>query len=63
MPLNTEDYRQAPGGIGPLAAQWHDKPHRLVYDLCAEVERLRAEVVDILSVEVVDDDREDADGR
>jgi hypothetical protein len=41
--LNTKDYRQAPGGDGPLAAQWADKPHRLVYDLCKEVERLQAE--------------------
>lgn len=29
-----EEYRNAPSGIGPLAAQWKDKPHRLVYDLC-----------------------------
>jgi hypothetical protein len=38
----TEDYRNAPSGIGPLAAEWKDKPHRLVYDLCREVERLAA---------------------
>lgn len=38
----TEDYRNAPGGDGPLAAQWKDKPHRLIYDLCGEVERLQA---------------------
>jgi hypothetical protein len=38
----TEDYRNAPSGIGPLAAQWADKPHRLVYDLAGEVERIRA---------------------
>lgn len=41
-PLNTEDYRYAPGGEGPQAATWKDKPHRLIYDLCTEVERLRA---------------------
>jgi hypothetical protein len=35
------DYRNAPGGTGPLAATWADKPHRLVYDLCSEIERLR----------------------
>lgn len=28
-----EDYRNAPSGIGPLAATWKDKPHRLLYDL------------------------------
>jgi hypothetical protein len=38
----TEDYRNAPSEIGPLAAEWADKPHRLVYDLCQEVERLVA---------------------
>lgn len=45
--LNTADYRLAPGGEGPLAATWRDKPHRLIYDLCAEIERLRLEL-DIL---------------
>ena len=43
----TEDYRNAPGGDGPMAGQWADKPHRLIYDLCGEVERLKA-VVDKL---------------
>lgn len=28
-------YWQAPSGQGPLARQWDDKPHRLVYDLIA----------------------------
>lgn len=40
--LTTEDYRNAVNGTGPEAGQWADKPHRLVYDLCDEVERLRA---------------------
>lgn len=39
--MNTQDYRIAPGGEGPQAATWKDKPHRLVYDLCGEVERLQ----------------------
>lgn len=39
--LSVEDYRNAPGGIGPQAAQWADKPHRLIYDLCREINRLR----------------------
>jgi len=33
-----DDFRNAPGGIGPLAAEWRDKPHRLVYDLCQRLE-------------------------
>jgi hypothetical protein len=36
------DYRNAPSGIGPLADQWRDKPHRLVYDLCHLLEQARA---------------------
>ncbi len=39
--VNTQDYRVAPGGDGPHAATWNDKPHRLIYDLCSEIERLR----------------------
>jgi hypothetical protein len=38
--MNTNDYRNAPSNIGPQAATWKDKPHRLVYDLCSEIERL-----------------------
>jgi len=44
---DLSDYRRAPSGDGPLAAQWADKPHRLVYDLCGEVERLRARVAEL----------------
>ena len=32
--------RQAVNGDGPFAAEWKDKPHRLVYDLCLAVEYL-----------------------
>ena len=39
--VETEDYRNAPSGVGPHASTWEDKPHRLVYDLCNEVQRLR----------------------
>lgn len=39
--FTLDDYRNAPGGVGPLAAQWKDKPHRLVYDLCAVLEQAR----------------------
>lgn len=37
-----KDYKDAPSGVGPLAFQWTDKPHRLVYDLIAKVEALEA---------------------
>jgi hypothetical protein len=37
-----EDYRRAPSGEGPLAAEWKDKPHRLIYDLCKRVEALES---------------------
>jgi len=40
--MNTQDYRIAPGGDGPQASEWENKPHRLIYDLCDEVERLQA---------------------
>ena len=40
----TDDYRKAMSGDDDefgLGYQWTDKPHRLVYDLCGEVDRLR----------------------
>lgn len=40
--LNTDEYRIAPGHEGPHGFTWKDKPHRLIYDLCREVERLQA---------------------
>jgi hypothetical protein len=42
--IKTEDYRNALSGIGPQTLNWNDKPHRLVYDLCNEIERLRVEL-------------------
>jgi hypothetical protein len=42
----TWDYRCAPEGEGPLAYEWSDKPHRLVYDLSGAVERLTAELAE-----------------
>ena len=30
-----QDYKDAVNGIGPLAHEWADKPHRLVYDLAS----------------------------
>lgn len=41
MSLSTQDYRKAVANEGPHALNWSDKPHRLIYDLCSEVEQLR----------------------
>jgi chromosome segregation ATPase len=39
---DTDSYRNAPSGIGDLANEWKDKPHRLVYDLVAYIEKIQA---------------------
>jgi len=54
MTHTTEDYRHAPSGDGPLAYTWKDKPHRLVYDLCRWVERLRAALRPFVDATAVD---------
>jgi len=33
-----DDYWNAPSGIGPLADEWADKPHHLLYDLIGKIE-------------------------
>lgn len=38
----TLEYRKAIQGEGPHAYDWRDKPHRLIFDLCREIERLAA---------------------
>lgn len=41
----TDDYRAALSGEGDflsLGYEWSDKPHRLVYDLCGEIDHLQA---------------------
>lgn len=38
----TFEARKAVSGEGPRAYEWSDKKHRLVYDLCREIERLSA---------------------
>lgn len=38
----TYECRMAISGKGPRAYDWTDKPHRLIYDLCREIERLAA---------------------
>ena len=35
----TYQFRMAVSGEGPLAYQWSDKPHRLLYDACSIIER------------------------
>jgi hypothetical protein len=36
----TYHLRLAPGGEGDYASEWKNKPHRLIYDACREIERL-----------------------
>ena len=46
----TDDYRNALSGEGEfmsLGYEWSDKPHRLVYDLCGEVDALRAQLTEL----------------
>ncbi len=40
--FDTQTYRIAPSGEGDQAFNWEDKPHRLIYDLCEEIELLQA---------------------
>src|SRR5688572_2564288 len=43
----TDDYRKAmdgKGDFGSLGYEWSDKPHRLVYDLCGEVDAKAAQI-------------------
>ena len=42
----TYHLRRAPSGEGDWAYQWEDKPHRLIYDACREIERLTAIITD-----------------
>ena len=34
-----EAYRNAPNGVGPMAALWAAEPHRLLYDVCTALEQ------------------------
>ena len=36
----TYELRKAVSGEGPRAYDWSDKPHRLLYDACREIERI-----------------------
>lgn len=39
--MSLDDYMSAVDGLGPLAGEWADKPHRLVYDLVKEARSVR----------------------
>lgn len=39
----TYQFRMAVSGEGPLAHQWSDKPHRLLYDACSIIESAAAQ--------------------
>lgn len=45
----AKDYHDAPYGIGPIAAAWQDKPHRVLFDLKDEVIKLQAEKAELLA--------------
>jgi hypothetical protein len=40
----TYHYRYGASGKGPRAYDWMDKPHRLVFDLCATIETMQVEL-------------------
>ena len=46
----TYECRLAVSGEGPRAYEWKDKPHRLVYDLCGQVEAQAAEIAALSAV-------------
>lgn len=46
----TADYRDSMAKGGPMWRTWKNKPHRLVYDLCCEIERREEERLTTLHV-------------
>jgi len=49
----ANNYREAISGVSDseqLNHDWEDKPHRLVYDLCNEVEKLQTAMQKLISV-------------
>lgn len=51
----TYELRRAVGGKGDRAYDWSDKPHRLLYDACGEVEKLSA-AVRVMEAKLAEDD-------
>lgn len=47
----TYQLRRAVAGYGTLAYQWADKPHRLVYDACREIEA-QADTIEALQARI-----------
>jgi hypothetical protein len=51
--MDANDYRDALQGTSNkdnLNIDWQDKPHRLVYDLCNEVEYLQGALKDLIKI-------------
>jgi hypothetical protein len=46
----TYHLRCAPSGEGDYRYQWKDKPHRLIYDACREIERLTVKIQQLESM-------------
>ena len=46
----TYHLRRAVSGGGDYADEWNDKPHRLVYDACREIERLTAIIQELEAI-------------
>jgi hypothetical protein len=46
----TYHLRRAVSGGGDLADEWNDKPHRLIYDACREIERLTAIIQELEAI-------------
>ena len=50
---SLDDYMNAPSGFGPLASEWADKPHRLVYDLVAALRQPTAPAAEFTREQVI----------
>ena len=46
----TYHLRRAPSGGGDLVDEWNNKPHRLIYDACREIERLSAIIQELEAI-------------
>ena len=44
----TYDLRRSVSGSGPYAGTWYDKPHRLLYDACSQIEADAARIAALL---------------
>ena len=46
----TYHLRRAVSGEGDYADEWDNKPHRLIYDACREIERLTAIIQELEAI-------------